>query len=338
MGKRVAILILAFFISTVPIASGFGAGPVRSKSPKVRPRRTVAPVWTSNGTVTARKTPLRDGFVLTGVDGKLTGTDSNDIRFQDSNEGSQSQYIGFGLPNRWFFEFDSDISDDKAVVKAGTSLELLPSSTLEKMTADVEKRAAASPVRNKSPKATTVPSVQTSNGASYKLWGRVTKYKGRNFIFPIYFLPLSETKRPPPSTSQEPREKTGPTLNDPNDALTIPKEILEKLKTRKILRPEQLKKGLELKQDSILADRTGFVVRQGEGRLVFVFDALGRNVQQIILRLLPCQALESAERRQSAEADRLRFKIAGILTKYKGNHYLLLERTTRVYSHGNFGR
>lgn len=354
MGKGLAISILAFFISTVPIASGFGAGPVRSKSPKVRSMRTVAPVWTSNRTVTARKTPLRDGFVLTGVDGKLTGTDSNDIRFQDSNEGSQSQYIGFGLPNRWFFEFDSDISDDKAVVKAGTGLELLPSSTLEKMTADVEKRAAASPVRSKSPKTTAVPSVQTSNGASYKLWGRVTKYKGRNFIFPIYFLPLSETKRSPPSTSQEPREKTGPTLNDPNDALTIPKEILEKLKTRKILRPEQLKKGLELEQDSILADRTGFISscvmrdayrvkgkrkeEKGRTQWEFVFDALGRNVQQIILRLLPCQALESAEQEQSTEADTLRFKIAGILTKYKGNHYLLLERTTRVYSHGNFGK
>lgn len=338
MGKGLAISILAFFISTVPIASGFGAGPVRSKSPKVRPRRTVAPVRTSNGAGTARKTPLRDGFVLTGVDGKLTGTDSNDIRFQDSNEGSQSHYISFGVPKRWFFEFDLDVRDDKAVVKAGTSLELLPSSTLEKMTADMEKRAAVSPVRSKSPKATAVPSVRTSNGASYRLWGRVTKYKGKNFIFPIYFLPLGKTKRPPPSTLQESREKTGPTLNDPNDALTIPKEILEKLKTRKILRPEQLKKPLELKQDSILADRTGFVVRQDDGRLVFVFDALGRNVQQIILRLLPCQALESAEQEQSTEADRLQFKIAGILTKYKGNHYLLLERTTRVYSHGNFGK
>ena len=164
MGKRVAISILVFFISTVPIASGFGAGPVRSNSPKAV---AVAPVRTSKGAGTARKTPLRDGFVLTGVDGKLTSTDSNDIWFQDSNEGCR----------RWFFEFDSDIS----VIKAGTSLELLPSSTLEKMTADVEKHS----------------------GASYKLWGRVTKYKGRNFIFPIYFLPLGKTKRPPPSTLQE---------------------------------------------------------------------------------------------------------------------------------------
>ena len=344
MGKRLVISILAFFISI----TAFGAGPVRSKSPKAA---AVAPVRTSNGAGMARKTLLRDGFVLTGVDGKLTSTDSNDIWFQDSNEGCR----------RWFFEFDSDISDDKAVVKAGTSLELLPSAALEKMTDDVEKHSAVSPVRSKSPKTTAVPSVQTSNGVSYRLWGRVTKYKGKNFIFPIYFLPLSETKKPPPPTLQEPREKTGPTLNDPNDALTIPKEILEKLKTRKILRPEQLKKGLEFEQDSILADRTGFISscvirdayrvkekrKEEKGKTQyairntqceFVFDALGRNVQQIILRLLPCQALELAERRQSAEADFLRFKIAGILTKYKGSHYLLLERTTRIYSHGNFGK
>jgi len=284
---------------------------------------------TSKGARTARKTLLRDGFVLTGVDGKLTGADSNDIWFQDSNEGCHG----------WFFEFDSDISDDKAVVKAGTSLKLLPSAALEKMTADVEKHSAA----------------------TYRLWGRVTKYKGKNFIFPIYFLPLGETKKPPPSTSQESRKKAGPAINDPNDVLTIPKEILDKLKTRRIIRPEQLKKGLELKQDSILADRTGFISscvirdayrvkekrKEEKGKTQyairntqceFVFDALGRNVQQILLRLLPCQTLEWAERRQSAEADRLRFKIAGILTKYKGNHYLLLERTTRVYSHGNFGR
>ncbi|MHC4604053.1 MAG: hypothetical protein ACYS6W_12065 [Planctomycetota bacterium] len=269
----------------------------------------------------ARKTLLRDGFVLPGIDGKLTSTDTNDVWFQDSNE----------VCRRWFFELYSDISDDKAVVKAGTSLELLPSSTLEKITADIEKHSAA----------------------TYKLWGRVTKYKGRNFIFPIYFLPISETKKSQPS-SQATREKAGPTINDPNDALTIPKEILDKLKTRKILRPEQLKKGFELTQDSILAGRTGFISScvmrdayrvKGKTQYAirntqceFVFDALGRNVQQISLRLLPCQSLESAEQRQSAEADRLRFKIAGILTKYKGNHFLLLERTTRIYSHGNFGK
>ncbi|MBA7686384.1 hypothetical protein ES703_94828 [subsurface metagenome] len=231
MGKRLAISILAFFISAtvrqITPSNCWGnlpdAGTVRSKSPEVA---AVATVRASKGAGTARKTPLRDGFVLTGVDGKLTGTDSNDIWFQDSNEGSR----------RWFFEFDSDIGDDKAVVKAGTSLELLPSAALEKMTADMEKRSAVSPVRSKLPKTAAVPSVQTSNGVSYRLWGRVTKYKGRNFIFPIYFLPLGETKKPLPSTSQKSREKTGPALNDPNDVLTIPKEILNKLTTRKIIR------------------------------------------------------------------------------------------------------
>jgi hypothetical protein len=299
MGKRLTILILVFFISTAAL-----------------------------GTATARRTLLRDGFVLTGVDGKLTSTDSNDIWFQDSNEDS----------HRWFFELDSDVSDDKTVVKAGTSLELLPSAVLEKMTADMEKRTTVSLVRSKSPKATAAPSAGTSKGVSYRLWGRVTKYKGKNFIFPFYFLPLSKLKESPTSTSQEVPKKAEPTISDPNDVLTIPKEILNKLKARKIIRPVKLEKGLELKQDSILADRTGFVVGRGGGRLVFVFDALGRNVQQISIWLLPSQALERAERRQSVEPDRLRFKIAGIITKYKGNHYLLLERTTRVYSHGNFGK
>jgi len=34
----------------------------------------------------------------------------------------------------------------------------------------------------------------------------------------------------------------------------------------------------------------------------------------------------------------VRFKIAGIKTAYKGEHYLLLQKATRVYSHENFDR
>ena len=97
----------------------------------------------------AQRPLLRDGFVLAAVDGKLTRQDGNET------------------PDRWFFEPDANISDGIARVGAGTSLELLPSSTLEKMTIDAAQRAED----------------------SYKLWGKVTKYKGSNFIFPIYLLP-----------------------------------------------------------------------------------------------------------------------------------------------------
>ena len=268
MGKRLAISILVFFISHTVFSAGM-----------------------------APKSLLRDGFVLNGVDGKLTKA--------NGNEG-------------WFFEFDSDVSDDRGRTYAGASLELLPSTALEKMADDANNRS----------------------DAGYQLWARVIKYEGRNFIFPIYFLPLSKTKKP--STSQQ--QATKPTINEPSDALAIPKEIIEKLEPRKNVRTTQLRKGLELKTDSILVNRTGFIRNgahraQGTGHEVsFVLDALGRNVQQISFPLLPCQELERAQHAQSAEPEPLRFKIAGILTKYKGNHYLLLERAIRMYSHQNFGR
>lgn len=274
MGKRFIISILTFFIGV----AAFGAGK-------------------------ARQATLHDGFVMTGIDGKLASTDSNNIWFQDNND-------------RWFFTLDSELSDDRTVVIAGTKLELLPSATLEKITADVKERSAA----------------------SYRLWGRITKYKGKNFIFPVYFLPLSKTKKSQSQESQGTHQETGPIINEPNDVLTIPKEIIEKLKARPISRPKQTKKGVGLEKDSILADRTGFIVKQRHGRLIFVLDAFGRNIRQTSLRLLPCQALERAERQQSVEPVLLRFKVAGIVTKYKGKQYLLLQRTTRAYSHGNFGR
>ena len=250
-------------------------------------------VFLSQTVLSAGTTPkslLRGGFVLMGVDGTLT--------WADSNEG-------------WFFEFDSDVSDDGGQIHAGASLELLPSTALEKMTDDANNRP----------------------DAGYRLWGRITKYEGRNFIFPIYFLPLSKTKKL--STSQQ--QETKPTINEPNDALTLPKEIIEKLKPVKIVRTTQLRKGLELKQDSILANRTGFI-RNGGHEVSFVPDALGRNVRQISFPLLPCEMLEWAQRTQSAEAEPVRFKIAGILTQHKGDYYLLLQRAIRVYSYQNFPR
>ncbi|UCE99478.1 MAG: hypothetical protein JSV82_10040 [Planctomycetota bacterium] len=244
---------------------------------------------------TRQESVLRDGFVLAGVDGKPTKGEDNE---------------------QWLFEFDSDLSDDQSRVCAGASLELLPSSTLEKMATDMGDRTTT----------------------SYRLWGKVTKYKGKNFIYPIYFLPLSKvakTKQATPEQSQQQQPQL--TINEPDDALAIPQEIIAKLKTQKTFRPEQLQKGLELKQDCILPERTGFITEK-DGKLVFELDALGKNVQKISFQLLPCQVLEHLQQTQSAEPDPVRFKIAGIVTKYKGENYLLPQRAIRAYSHENFGR
>jgi hypothetical protein len=271
------------------------------------------------GAETARQPLLREGFVLRGVDGKLIGPDSNDS---------------------WFFELSSDVNDYRVVVKAGTRLELLPSSALEKMTADVKMRSAA----------------------TYRLWNaRITKYKGRNFIFPNFFLPLSKVRTPqqkqsgPTDTTSEQERKRQAVVDEPNDVLAIPKEIMERLKARREktadsnevpVEEQSLTETVELlnakgytrSADSVLVERTALLVRQDDDRIVFVLDALGRKVQQTSLRLLPCEALELTELKESVEPEPIRFKIAGIMTKYKSQNYLLLQKATQAYSHGNFGR
>jgi hypothetical protein len=265
MSKRIAISILAFLSCTALCAGA------------------------------ASQTPLRDGFGLTGVDGKLSSADG-----------------------KWFFEFDSEVSDDTGQILAGVIIELLPSTALEKITADAQKRAEA----------------------NYRLWGNVTKYKGKNFIFPIYFLPVSaaDGQIKPEGSATPQQQKVKITVNEPNDALAIPEEIVGKLKNRRILRHEELKTGLQLKQDSILAGRTALLDKQAGDEPVLVLDALGRNIPQISIRLLPCEVLERAQGEQSAEADPVRFKIAGIITQYKGEYYLLLQKAIQAYSHENFGR
>ncbi len=304
MSKIPVFLILTFFAGVVSGASGFDAKSVRD-------------------------TPLlRDGFVPRRIDGGLIGPDSNDV---------------------WFFETSSDVNDYRAVVKAGARLELLPSSALEKMIADAGPRSTV----------------------TYRLRNaRITKYKGRNFIFPDHFLPLGQAKKADPKTSEEPQQKSTestekppaqerepePAIDDANDVLKIPPEVLEKLRagrkemetgSRQIADSNRVSTD-ELQQpqakrysrgaDSVFVDRTAFLVGRNDGRLVFATDALGRNVRRQSLRLLPCEALELAESKRSAELERVRFKIAGIVTKYKGKDYLLLQKATQVYSYGNFGR
>lgn len=299
MSKTSVFLILVFFVSVVAAASEFD-------------------------TEIIDETPLlRDGFVMMGVDGKLVGPDSNDV---------------------YFFELLSDVNDYRVILKAGTKLELLPSSALEKMIAGIKKRPAV----------------------IYRLRnGRVTRYKGRNFIFPNYFLPMMKAEKPEPKTSQAPQQEREQrlALDEPNDVLAMPPEVIERLRARREKASASVQPITEVNEisvdksqpaaeegklpsarsyaqsvDSVFVDRTAFLVERDDGRLVFVPDALGRNVQKLSLRLLPCEVLEITEQKQAAQPEPVRFKIAGIMTKYKGDSFLLLEKAIRTYSHGNFGR
>jgi len=264
-----------------------------------------------SGAELIKETPLlRDGFVMNSVDGSLIGPDSNDV---------------------WFFKLASDVNDYKVTVKAGTKLELLPSLALEQMIAH----------RN----------IHTTS--MYRLWsGRVTKYKGRNYIFPSFFLPVRKTEKPPQEKDNPTEGATKPeserdiAIDDPNDVLAMPPEVIEKLRLMRsapsVQRSENSTESgtqqIARSTNSVLVDRTGFLVKRDDGWLIFMPDALGQNVENLILNLLPCAVLELAELKQADDPERERLKVTGIITKYKGENYLLLEKATRTYSHGNFGK
>lgn len=217
--------------------------------------------------------------------------------------------------NRWSFEFIDDINDGRNFLKPGWTVEFLPSSALEK----------------------TISDANNQTDKNYRLWGRLTKYNNENYIFCIHALPLEQIRKNQPKQSADARQpKTIPAVNDRNDAVTIPDEILKKLNNRRIVRPVELKKGLEIKLDFILSEKTGFIKEKKTGQYIFTPDTIGRNVQNIQLPLLPCGTLQRALQKQSSEPEQLRFKVTGIVTEYAGKHYLLLQRAIRVYSYGNF--
>jgi hypothetical protein len=72
---------------------------------------------------------------------------------------------------------------------------------------------------------------------------------------------------------------------------------------------------------------------------VFTIDGLGRNVDDLHFRLLPCETLEATEKSLvETPIVRQRFRVSGVITMYKGQRYMLLQRATRTYSHDNFAR
>jgi len=230
--------------------------------------------------------------------------------------GVNGRLIRDETAGKWIFELADKISDDKVTLGIRKKIELLPTNTLETMVASIKENPAG----------------------FVRLWGKVTRYKNRNFIFSAYFLPvigLAEKPQPKAKTKSD-----SPAINEPDDAVVIPKEVVEMMHKKRHVRVAQLQKALESGKDFVLAGRMGYVNRPDANEPpVFVFDALGQNIQTDLKPiLLNCKVLEKIQSAKSKSLGPIRFKIAGIMTKYQGNRYLLLQRATRNYSHGNFTR
>jgi len=292
-------------------------------------------------------TLLSDGSLIAGVEGKVEAD-------TDADE--------------WFFQLQQDVNDHLGRVQAGAKLRLLKSSTLEQLIYDFKQRSRR----------------------EYRIWARVTSYQGKNFLFPVYYIPLSGLKKSQqepenvkqkvkakPAGKQQGEKKTvktepenthtnnEPNANEPEDEVVIPEELMKKFKSRKTFQPEQVTekqtqkknkkqeakiekkpeltekpelKEIEVEQDRILADRMAALQKSSDRGYEFVLDGLGWNVPEVAFKVLPSQALELAQMQQGNVPVALRFKIAGIVTVYKGELYLLLQRAARTYSHQNFSR
>ena len=133
----------------------------------------------------------------------------------------------------WLFELTMDVKTPDYQLPAGVRFVLLPSTTLGRLIADVNDRVAP----------------------RYRLSARVTRFRGKNYLYPTYYLPLSKFKddqspqdggvnpqsaimSPPASTGGRnhvtPDFDPGPQSGSPE--LAIPPEVLEQLKKQRPLR------------------------------------------------------------------------------------------------------
>ena len=269
--------------------------------------------------------PLREGSMVSAVDGKLT-------------KAAES--------NTWFFTAEVNITDGRGTIKAGEPIELLPSSTLERMTSLAADDDEAIHVRlwaritrycNRNVLIDKLPSRKFTNRKAPNKQDIDLKFLGenlfnRNFLFPIYFVPLSTIDE-----TKEQKDQTGDTGNSDEESI-IPAEVLERLKPKRVVNLAKLKDMLETERDFILANRAGFVIIDDSAK-VFTIDGLGRNVDDLHFRLLPCETLEATEKSLvETPIVRQRFRVSGVITMYKGQRYMLLQRATRTYSHDNFAR
>jgi hypothetical protein len=286
---------------------------------------------------------LRDGFAFpnSGVEGLI-------------NKSRKS--------GKWFFTPYTNISDTRVTVFAGYSIELLPSSTLEKiigMMSEAPKRSSTMEV---------------------KLWGKVTKYSNvsssrklyfgkkakegeifvRNYIFPLNFIPITSVENstkftlPDKTKDKQPENSKSIMPQEAKDLLKTPKVEPKKIQTDKpktnSIMPQDVKDIFKLERvenlskwekntivdkDVSMTNRTGFIT-QGDAYKIFTIDAMGRSINNTSFKLLPCETLQRTERVILTSPGRNRYKISGTITMFKGEKYMLLQRTVKTYNHQNF--
>jgi len=190
--------------------------------------------------------------VAAAVEGLPDGQDADQPLLQDGFLAKGIDGTLVEQEGQWWFQLAVDVNDGFNAVKAGGRLRMLPSASLERIVADSRRRS----------------------DAGFRLWARVTRYHGSNYLFAVYHLALSKaavyepvspepakppaepTPQAPPPDIAEPDDTPAlpPKAAEPNgisdaqlretfrvpvagsgDILDIPQEVLDRIRTRPVI-------------------------------------------------------------------------------------------------------
>ncbi len=256
---------------------------------------------------------LREGHVLEGVEGTILKS-------------------GEGGSEKWFFKLNSDVSDQRNSIEAGTKLELLPCSTLEQIAAFYKDNDEYKEADNKE-----TSGQFTEYPEPIRLWARVSTYNQQNYLFAIHLITMTRTGEDDREKDKANEDGVKNQDDEQKEESILPDEILKKLKPKTVVDLSKMQKMLKTEGDVVLASRSGFL-KSVNGEPVFEIDAFGRKLEGLSFEVLPCHALDIIESKLDESLGRQRYRISGILTTYKGRQYILPQAFSRTYTHGNFAR
>ena len=204
-------------------------------------------------------------------------------------------------------------SDGTNFIRGGDEIELLPNNLLEAMLKDTKTDAGEQDIR---------------------LWGNFTAYKGRNYIFPTFYLPLKAVEK---QTNNDTRQQAQTDNTSENKNSLIPADILEKMTPEKVVDIKRVRDMLDSGKDIAIVDRYVTIDRVGDDYILRM-DPYGQSVSSLSFTMLKCEAMEMLTASDRIAPYRKRYSVSGIATMYAGENYFLLNRFRRIYSFGNFPR
>lgn len=217
---------------------------------------------------------------------------------------------------KWIFEPYSQIKGRYTSIEKDTQVPVLPSSMLENMTEALGKQKYA----------------------EFRVWGRIMRSPRYNTLYPIYAVGLKDVTADPNDDDSQQQPEI-PAAYDPNAAVVMPEDVMKSLQPRRVVSNVQLTEALKDDEDAVIVDRSGLLGPAPEDPNTYIFrlDGFGWNFQGLRFELLENEQLRDIV--SDVNFDVLspgRIEVSGVITKYQGKNYLLLQRAVKVYSHGNF--